>query len=132
MEAEERKKEADLIHASVNTPTKIKGVRVGRAADMRFSRAWDARWQSMPMAQRLSERTTVPVNHARALESVVQAYTGDHSIWALSNPGSSLASSAVTPLAGAAAAEVLADIRADWVHSGLEVVVVFFLSGWER
>ena len=47
-------KEADITYASVNTPTEIKGVRGGVQRTCASTRAWDARWQSMPIAQRLA------------------------------------------------------------------------------
>ena len=80
----------------------------------------------MQIARRLAGEATVPVNAAGAFESVVQAYTGDHSIWILSNPGFLADGTAMKELfnpdrvafgghttwAGAVAAEVLADVYA--------------------
>ena len=69
------------------------------------------------------------MNVAGALENVVKAYTGDHSVWIPSIPGLLAEGTARKELsnpdrvlfgghttwAGAAAAEVLADVYANWV-----------------
>merc|ERR1712045_572851 len=76
-----------------------------------------------------SEKSTVPVKTAEALERVVAANTGNHSFWILSNPEFLAEGTAMKDLAnpdrvliggdttseGIAAAGCLADIYASWV-----------------
>merc|ERR1712125_304439 len=122
--------EADIIFASVNTPTKIKGVGAGRAADLRYIESVGrtvAQYANRPKI--IIEKSTVPVKTAEALERVVTANTGEHAFWILSNPEFLAEGTAMKDLSnpdrvliggsttaeGAAAAGVLADIYANWV-----------------
>merc|ERR1719450_403708 len=79
--------EADIIFASVNTPTKIKGVGVGRAADLRYIESVGrtvAQYANRPKI--IIEKSTVPVKTAEALQRVVSANQGSQKFWILSNP----------------------------------------------
>jgi len=122
--------EADIIFASVNTPTKIRGVGAGRAADLRFIESVGrtvAQHANRPKI--IIEKSTVPVKTAEALERVVTANTGAHKFWILSNPEFLAEGTAMKDLSnpdrvliggqtspeGVAAAGVLADIYANWV-----------------
>merc|ERR1719336_2943132 len=122
--------DADIIFASVNTPTKIRGVGAGRAADLRFIESVGrtvAQHANRPKI--IIEKSTVPVKTAEALERVVLANTGAHKFWILSNPEFLAEGTAMKDLSapdrvliggntsaeGLAAAGVLADIYANWV-----------------
>merc|ERR1711972_793729 len=122
--------EADIIFASVNTPTKTKGVGAGRAADLRYIESVGRTVaQYANRSKIIIEKSTVPVKTAEALERVVTANTGKHSFWILSNPEFLAEGTAMKDLAnpdrvliggptstdGVAAAGVLADIYANWV-----------------
>jgi len=122
--------EADIIFASVNTPTKITGVGAGRAADLRYIESVGRTVAEYANRSKIIiEKSTVPVKTAEALERVVSANTGSHSFWILSNPEFLAEGTAMKDLAnpdrvliggpttqdGAAAAGVLADIYANWV-----------------
>merc|ERR1712045_1031310 len=122
--------EADIIFASVNTPTKIKGVGAGRAADLRYIESVGRTVAEYANRSKIIiEKSTVPVKTAEALERVVSANTGSHSFWILSNPEFLAEGTAMKDLSnpdrvliggpttrdGAAAAQVLADIYANWV-----------------
>merc|ERR1719201_1252519 len=84
---------ADIIFASVNTPTKTKGIGAGRAADLRFIEsvghtiAKDANRSKI-----IIEKSTVPVRTAAALGRVLSANEGARGqlplkkFWILSNP----------------------------------------------
>merc|ERR1712003_218493 len=107
--------DADIIFASVNTPTKIKGVGAGRAADLRFIESVGRMVAEHANCSKIIiEKSTVPVKTAEALERVVTANTGKHSFWILSNPDRVLIGGP-TSVEGVAAAGVLADIYANWV-----------------
>merc|ERR1711878_258678 len=107
--------EADIIFASVNTPTKIRGVGAGRAADLRYIESVGRTVaEHANRSKIIIEKSTVPVKTAEALERVVSANTGSHSFWILSNPDRVLIGGPTTR-DGAAAAGVLADIYANWV-----------------
>merc|ERR1719188_716103 len=123
-------READIIFASVNTPTKIRGVGAGRAADLRFIESVGRTVaQHANRAKIIIEKSTVPVKTAEALERVVTANTGAHKFWILSNPEFLAEGTAMKDLSnpdrvliggstdaeGVAAAGVLADIYANWV-----------------
>merc|ERR1712238_373747 len=123
-------KDADIIFASVNTPTKIKGVGAGRAADLRYIESVGRTVAEYANCNKIIiEKSIVPVKTAEALERVVTANTGDHSFWILSNPEFLAEGTAMKDLSnpdrvliggsttaeGAAAAGVLADIYANWV-----------------
>merc|ERR1712019_68172 len=79
--------EADIIFASVNTPTKIRGVGAGRAADLRFIESVGRTVALHANRNKIIiEKSTVPVKTAEALERVVTANTGAHKFWILPNP----------------------------------------------
>merc|ERR1712084_115359 len=123
--------EADIIFASVNTPTKIKGVGAGRAADLRYIESVGrtvAQYANRPKI--IIEKSTVPVKTAEALERVVTANQGaSQKFWILSNPEFLAEGTAMEDLSapdrvliggptstdGMAAASVLVDIYANWV-----------------
>jgi len=122
--------EADIIFASVNTPTKVRGVGAGRAADLRFIESVGRSVaQHANRSKIIIEKSTVPVKTAEALERVVTANTGAHKFWILSNPEFLAEGTAMKDLSnpdrvliggntnaeGVAAAGVLADIYANWV-----------------
>merc|ERR1712176_821991 len=123
-------KDADIIFASVNTPTKITGVGAGRAADLRYIESVGRTVaEHANRSKIIIEKSTVPVKTAEALERVVNANTGGNSFWILSNPEFLAEGTAMRDLAnpdrvliggstsaeGVAAAGVLADIYANWV-----------------
>merc|ERR1712217_600525 len=122
--------EADIIFASVNTPTKIKGVGAGRAADLRYIESVGrtvAQYANRPKI--IIEKSTVPVKTAEALQRVVTANQGSQKFWILSNPEFLAEGTAMKDLSapdrvliggptcmdGVAAANVLVDIYANWV-----------------
>merc|ERR1711979_74416 len=122
--------EADIIFASVNTPTKITGVGAGRAADLRYIESVGrtvAQYANRPKI--IIEKSTVPVKTAEALQRVVSANQGSQKFWILSNPEFLAEGTAMkdlsapdrvliggpTSLDGVAAANVLVDIYANWV-----------------
>merc|ERR1712087_86581 len=122
--------EADIIFASVNTPTKIKGVGAGRAADLRYIESVGrtvAQYANRPKI--IIEKSTVPVKTAEALQRVVSANKGSQKFWILSNPEFLAEGTAMKDLSapdrvliggptctdGVAAASVLVDIYANWV-----------------
>jgi len=124
--------EADIIFASVNTPTKIRGVGAGRAADLRFIESVGRTVALHANRNKIIiEKSTVPVKTAEALERVVIANTsgGANKFWILSNPEFLAEGTAMKDLSapdrvliggptdadGVAAAGVLADIYANWV-----------------
>jgi UDPglucose 6-dehydrogenase len=122
--------EADIIFASVNTPTKVTGVGAGRAADLRYIESVGRTVAEYANRSKIIiEKSTVPVKTAEALERVVSANTGSHSFWILSNPEFLAEGTAMKDLSnpdrvliggptthdGACAAGVLADIYANWV-----------------
>merc|ERR1712151_882448 len=122
--------DADIIFASVNTPTKITGVGAGRAADLRYIESLGrtvAQYANRPKI--IIEKSTVPVKTAEALQRVVSANQGSQKFWILSNPEFLAEGTAMKDLSapdrvliggstctdGVAAASVLADIYANWV-----------------
>jgi len=122
--------EADIIFASVNTPTKITGVGAGRAADLRYIESVGrtvAQYANRPKI--IIEKSTVPVKTAEALQRVVSANQGSQKFWILSNPEFLAEGTAMKDLSapdrvliggptctdGVAAVSVLADIYANWV-----------------
>merc|ERR1712151_459678 len=124
--------EADIIFASVNTPTKIRGVGAGRAADLRFIESVGRTVAQYANRNKIIiEKSTVPVKTAEALERVVIANASDGAskFWILSNPEFLAKGTAMKDLSapdrvliggstdpeGVAAAGVLADIYATWV-----------------
>merc|ERR1711878_247793 len=122
--------EADIIFASVNTPTKVTGVGAGRAADLRFIESVGRTVaEHANRSKIIIEKSTVPVKTSEALERVVTANKAGHTFWILSNPEFLAEGSAMKDLSnpdrvliggqtcaeGTAAAGVLADIYANWV-----------------
>merc|ERR1712187_954375 len=116
--------------ASVNTPTKTKGVGAGRAADLRYIESVGRTVaQYANRSKIIIEKSTVPVKTAEALERVVTANQGGHTFWILSNPEFLAEGTAMKDLSapdrvliggptsadGIAAANVLVDIYANWV-----------------
>jgi len=123
-------KDADIIFASVNTPTKVKGVGAGRAADLRYIESVGRTVAEHANRNKIIiEKSTVPVKTAEALERVVTANKAGHTFWILSNPEFLAEGTAMKDLSnpdrvligsqttaeGVAAAGVLADIYANWV-----------------
>jgi UDPglucose 6-dehydrogenase len=85
--------EADIIFASVNTPTKKTGVGAGRAADLRFIESVGRTIaQHSHRSKIIIEKSTVPVRTAAALARVLTAQESKDSgtlgkrFWILSNP----------------------------------------------
>merc|ERR1711920_93607 len=124
--------EADIIFASVNTPTKVRGVGAGRAADLRFIESVGRTVaQHANRNKIIIEKSTVPVKTAEALERVVIANASDGAskFWILSNPEFLAKGTAMKDLSapdrvliggstdpdGVLAANVLVDIYANWV-----------------
>merc|ERR1711976_474231 len=82
-------KEADIIFASVNTPTKVKGVGAGRAADLRYIESVGRTIAEHANRNKIViEKSTVPVKTAEALGKVLNAnaLSGGNTFWILSNP----------------------------------------------
>lgn len=66
--------EADIIFASVNTPTKVCGVGAGRAADLKFIESVGRTIAQFANRSKIViEKSTVPVRTAEALERVLAA-----------------------------------------------------------
>merc|ERR1712242_15866 len=123
--------DADIIFASVNTPTKIRGVGAGRAADLRYIESVGRTVaQYANRSKIVIEKSTVPVRTAEALTRVIGANEqSGHRFWILSNPEFLAEGTAMrdldapdrvliggpTSTDGVAAAGVLADIYANWV-----------------
>jgi len=122
--------EADIIFASVNTPTKTQGVGAGRAADLRFIESVGRTVAEYANGNKIIiEKSTVPVKTAEALARVLTANKGPQTYWILSNPEFLAEGTAMKDLAapdrvliggsttpdGLAAAQVLVDIYANWV-----------------
>merc|ERR1712039_244955 len=123
-------KDADIIFASVNTPTKITGVGAGRAADLRYIESVGRTVaEHANRSKIIIEKSTVPVKTAEALQRVVSANQGSQKFWILSNPEFLAEGTAMKDLSapdrvliggptsvdGVAAANVLVDIYANWV-----------------
>merc|ERR1712176_148419 len=135
--------EADIIFASVNTPTKKQGIGAGRAADLRFIESVGRTIAQYATCSKIViEKSTVPVRTAAALERVLSAnekgerassrdQIGDkpNRYWILSNPEFLAEGTAMKDLdkpdrvliggpqtpEGLAAVEVLVNIYAHWV-----------------
>merc|ERR1712048_73286 len=135
--------EADIIFASVNTPTKKQGIGAGRAADLRFIESVGRTIAQYSTCSKIViEKSTVPVRTAAALERVLSAnekgerasskdQIGDkpNRYWILSNPEFLAEGTAMKDLdkpdrvliggqqtpEGLAAVDVLVDIYANWV-----------------
>lgn len=126
--------EADIIFASVNTPTKTKGVGAGRAADLRFIESVGRTIaQYANKSKIVIEKSTVPVRTAAALDRVLGAneecVANGKRFWILSNPEFLAEGTAMKDLSepdrvliggpqtpeGLEAIAVLVDIYANWV-----------------
>ena len=129
--------EADIIFASVNTPTKTRGVGAGRAADLRFIESVGRTIAQYANGSKIViEKSTVPVRTAEALERVLSANElkegseeNAKRYWILSNPEFLAEGTAMKDLdqpdrvltggpqshEGLQAISVLADIYAQWV-----------------
>jgi len=136
--------EADIIFASVNTPTKTRGVGAGRAADLRFIESVGRTIAQYANSSKIViEKSTVPVRTAAALDRVLCANEaesqapgkeGSNAIlpkrfWILSNPEFLAEGTAMKDLdipdrvliggqqthEGLAAIGILVDVYAHWV-----------------
>lgn len=127
--------DADIIFASVNTPTKTKGMGAGRAADLCYIESVGRTIAEHAQGNKIIiEKSTVPVRTAEALERVLSANEegkdGAHKrFWILSNPEFLAEGTAMKDLdkpdrvliggpqtpSGLAAIEVLVSIYANWV-----------------
>jgi UDPglucose 6-dehydrogenase len=122
--------EADIIFASVNTPTKTQGVGKGRAADLRFIESVGRTIaQYANRSKIVIEKSTVPIKTAEAIARVLTANEagngGNKNFWILSNPVFLAEGTAMKDLdepdrvliggQEAAAIQVLVDIYAHWV-----------------
>merc|ERR1719507_2319644 len=120
--------EADIIFASVNTPTKIAGVGAGRAADLKFIESVGRTIaQYANRSKIVIEKSTVPVKTAAALERVLMAneLSGGKTFHILSNPEFLAEGTAMKDLdapdraliggQNQDAIGILADIYAQWV-----------------
>jgi UDPglucose 6-dehydrogenase len=123
--------DADIIFASVNTPTKTQGVGAGRAADLKFIESVGRTIaQYANRSKIVIEKSTVPVKTAAALERVLTANelhsgTVGKRFYILSNPEFLAEGTAMTDLDSPdrvliggqveQAVQVLVDIYAHWV-----------------
>merc|ERR1719463_138295 len=126
--------ECDIIFASVNTPSKTKGVGAGRAADLRFIESVGRTIAEHANSSKIIiEKSTVPVRTAAALGRVLSANEKSGVIgkrfWILSNPEFLAEGTAMKDLdnpdrvliggpqnpEGSDAIQVLVDIYASWV-----------------
>jgi len=122
--------DADIIFASVNTPTKTRGVGAGRAADLRFIESVGRTIAEYSNCSKIViEKSTVPVRTAAALERVLSANQRANQFWILSNPEFLAEGTAMSDLdkpdrvliggqetlEGRAAMQVLVDVYANWV-----------------
>lgn len=84
--------EADIIFASVNTPTKTQGVGAGRAADLRFIESVGRTIAQYATSSKIViEKSTVPIKTAEAIARVLMANENSNGsigkrFWILSNP----------------------------------------------
>merc|ERR1712151_1420017 len=80
--------DADIIFASVNTPTKTQGVGAGRAADLKYIESVGRTIaQNANRTKIVIEKSTVPVKTAEALGKVLSACSTDKKVFhILSNP----------------------------------------------
>ncbi|CAL1130346.1 unnamed protein product [Cladocopium goreaui] len=122
--------EADIIFASVNTPTKTQGVGKGRAADLRFIESVGRTIaQYANRSKIVIEKSTVPIKTAEAIARVLSANEaaagGSKNFWILSNPEFLAEGTAMKDLdepdrvliggQDQDAIQVLADVYANWV-----------------
>jgi len=123
--------DADIIFASVNTPTKTQGVGKGRAADLRFIESVGRTIaQHADRSKIVIEKSTVPIKTAEAIARVLTANevsngTIGKRFWILSNPEFLAEGTAMKDLDNPDrvliggqvedAIQVLVDIYAHWV-----------------
>eukprot|EP00933_Yihiella_yeosuensis_P073531 TRINITY_DN82244_c0_g1_i1.p1 TRINITY_DN82244_c0_g1~~TRINITY_DN82244_c0_g1_i1.p1 ORF type:complete len:507 (-),score=115.70 TRINITY_DN82244_c0_g1_i1:169-1689(-) len=123
--------DADIIFASVNTPTKVQGVGAGRAADLRFIESVGRTIaQHATSSKIVIEKSTVPIKTAEAIARVLTANemsngTIGRRFWILSNPEFLAEGTAIKDLddpdrvliggQNEDAIQVLVDIYAHWV-----------------
>ena len=123
--------EADIIFASVNTPTKVRGMGAGRAADLCYIESVGRTIAEHANGDKIViEKSTVPVRTAAALERVLSANeSATNRFWILSNPEFLAEGTAMKDLdkpdrvliggqqtrEGLQAVNVLVDIYANWV-----------------
>jgi len=122
--------EADIIFASVNTPTKTQGLGKGRAADLRFIESVGRTISQYANRSKIViEKSTVPIKTAEALARVLssneEAKGGKKHFWILSNPEFLAEGTAMQDLDAPDrvliggqdqdAIGVLADVYANWV-----------------
>merc|ERR1712137_1062582 len=120
--------EADIIFASVNTPTKTQGVGAGRAADLKYIEGVGRTIAEHANGNKIViEKSTVPVKTAEALGKVLNAnaLSGGNTFWILSNPEFLAEGTAMKDLdapdrvliggQNQDAIQILADIYANWV-----------------
>merc|ERR1712137_770429 len=120
--------EADIIFASVNTPTKTQGVGAGRAADLKYIEGVGRTIAQYANGNKIViEKSTVPVKTAEALGKVLNAnaLSGGNTFWILSNPEFLAEGTAMKDLDAPDrvliggqnhdAIQILADIYANWV-----------------
>jgi len=123
--------DADIIFASVNTPTKTQGVGKGRAADLRFIESVGRTIaQHSDRSKIVIEKSTVPIKTAEAIARVLSANeasggTIGKKFWILSNPEFLAEGTAMKDLDAPDrvliggqvddAVNVLVDIYANWV-----------------
>lgn len=123
--------DADIIFASVNTPTKTQGIGAGRAADLRYIESVGRTIaQHANRSKIVIEKSTVPVKTAEAIARVLTANEVSSGMigkrfWILSNPEFLAEGTAMKDLdkpdrvliggQGEDAIQVLVDIYAQWV-----------------
>jgi len=126
-------KEADMIFVSVNTPTKIRGIGAGCAADLTY---WESAARMIAEVSTghkiVVEKSTVPVKTAEAVEKVLSRNCQNASFSVLSNPEFLAEGTAIEDLlnadrmliggrddteAGAKAISVLKSIYEHWLPS---------------
>lgn len=124
--------EADIVFVSVNTPTKVRGVGAGKAADLTY---WEGAARTIASVAKSSkiivEKSTVPVKTAEAIEKVLRRNCADPTVQfeILSNPEFLAEGTAIEDLkapdrvliggkdteSGRAAIAALASVYAHWV-----------------
>ncbi|MGE9296072.1 MAG: UDP-glucose 6-dehydrogenase [Puniceicoccales bacterium] len=122
--------EADMVFISVNTPTKTYGVGAGRAADLKFIERCARRIAEVATGNLIVvEKSTLPVRTAESIRRILEGCGGEFTFQVLSNPEFLAEGTAVTDLEnpdrvliggeqtpeGKEAAQVLADVYANWV-----------------
>jgi UDPglucose 6-dehydrogenase len=121
---------ADIIFISVNTPTKVKGIGAGRAANIKNCELCARQIAKVATSNKIVvEKSTVPVRTAEAISRVLRSNEKGLEFQVLSNPEFLAEGTAMEDLfapdrvliggqqspAGLAAAEKLASVYANWV-----------------